>query len=156
MQNAYYAGDWPISAQVILSGPGFGWHSEAGIHILRLIMSGALDRHPGLKLLSGHWGELAAFYLDRLDETLPLAPIGLDRLPSEYYRSQVWLTPSGMYSRHQLDYFLAEVGPERIIWSEDYPYIVRDDVRSFLESAGLPDATAQALAHGNAEALLGV
>ena len=30
------------------SSPAFGWHAEAGIHDLRLILSGALDRHPGL------------------------------------------------------------------------------------------------------------
>jgi predicted TIM-barrel fold metal-dependent hydrolase len=47
---------------------GFWLAAEAGI-LLRIILSGALDRHPGLKLLSGHWGELVAGWLERLDET---------------------------------------------------------------------------------------
>lgn len=138
----------------MFSGPAFGWHAEAGIHILRLILSGALDRHPSLKLLSGHWGELAAFYLERLDETLALVPTQLERLPGDYYRQQVWITPSGMYNENQLHFMMAEVGAERIIYSEDFPYVVRDDVSTFLERAGLSEIDTHAIAHTNAEALL--
>ena len=35
-----------------------------------MILSGALDGHPRLKLLSGHWGEFVAGWLDRLDEVV--------------------------------------------------------------------------------------
>ena len=52
VSTAYYAGNWPAAAHFLFSGPAFGWHAEAGIHVLRLILSGALDRHPSLKLLS--------------------------------------------------------------------------------------------------------
>lgn len=138
----------------MFSGPAFGWHAEAGVHIVRLIVSGALDRHPALKLLSGHWVELAAFYLERLDETLALVPTGLERSPGDYYRQQVWIAPSGMYNQNHLKFMMAELGAEGIIYSEDFPYIVRDDVSSFLEQAGLPDADTHAIAHTNAEALL--
>lgn len=150
----YYAGTWPAAAQIMFSGPMFGWHAEAGIHIVRLILSGALDRHPDLKLLSGHWGELAAFYLERLDETLALVSTNLQRVPGDYYRQQVWITPSGMYNQNQLNFMTAELGAERIIYSEDFPYVVRDNVSTFLENAGLSDADTHAIAHSNAEALL--
>lgn len=66
----YYKGQWPLPIQLMFSGPAFGWHADAGIHVLRLILSGALDRHPGLKLISGHWGELAAFTLNDSTESL--------------------------------------------------------------------------------------
>jgi uncharacterized protein len=154
VSQRYYAGSWPAAVQIMFSGPAFGWHAEAGIHIVRLILSGALDRHPGLKLLSGHWGELAAFYLDRLDETLGLVPAGLERTPGDYYRQQVWITPSGMYSQNQLNFMTAELGAERIVYSEDFPYIVRDDVSTFLEQSGLSEDDTHAIAHANAEALL--
>jgi predicted TIM-barrel fold metal-dependent hydrolase len=68
--TADYTGSWPTSIQFLFSSPAFGWHAEAAIHVLRLILSGALDRHPGLKLLSGHWGELVAGWLDRLDDVV--------------------------------------------------------------------------------------
>jgi predicted TIM-barrel fold metal-dependent hydrolase len=153
VSTAYYAGNWPTAIQFLFSSPAFGWHAEAGIHVVRIILSGALDRHPGLKLLSGHWGELVAGWLERLDETIGWANY-LDRPVSEYYREHVWITPSGLYSQNQLKFFLAEVGSERIIHSEDFPYVVRDNVKEFLEQADLTDDERNAIAHGNAEKLM--
>jgi predicted TIM-barrel fold metal-dependent hydrolase len=132
---------------------GAGWHAEAGIHVLRLILSGALDRHPRLKLLSGHWGEFVAGWLDRLDETIGWANY-LERPVSDYYREHVWATPSGMYSQNQLKFILAEIGAGRIIHSEDFPYVVRDNVSDFLEHADLTDDERHAIAHRNAETVM--
>jgi predicted TIM-barrel fold metal-dependent hydrolase len=121
--------------------------------VLRLILSGALDRHPNLKLLSGHWGELVAGWLDRLDETIGWAEY-LDRPVSEYYREHVWITPSGMYNQNQLRFFVAELGADRIIHSEDFPYVVRDNVSTFLEEADLSNDERTAIAHRNAEKVM--
>ncbi len=154
VSTPYYAGNWPAAAHFLFAGPGFGWHAEAGIHILRLILSGALDRHPNLKLLSGHWGEFVAGWLDRLDEVFGWGSIDSERAPSEYYRSQVWATPAGMYNQNQLNFVVAEIGADRIIHSEDFPYVIRDNVSDFLEQADLTDAQRNAIAHGNAEKVL--
>ena len=153
VSQPYYVGDWPAAQAVMFAGPAFGWHAEAGIHIIRLILSGALDRHPGLKLLSGHWGETMAFWLSRLDETFALVR-NTGRSISDYYRSQVWITPSGMYDRHQFDHAVATLGPSRIVWSEDYPYVQRDNVREFLTGSVLSDDDKHAIGHGNIESLL--
>lgn len=153
VSTAYYAGQWPSAIQFLFSGPAFGWHAEAGIHVLRLILSGAFDRHPNLKILSGHWGEFLAGWLDRLDEVIGWGD-HLDRTPSEYYREHVWATPSGMYNQNQLNFIVSEIGAERIIYSEDFPYVIRDDVTEFLERAQLSDAQRHAIAHGNVESLL--
>jgi predicted TIM-barrel fold metal-dependent hydrolase len=153
VSTPYYAGEWPAALHFLFAGPAFGWHAEAGVHVLRLILSGALDRHPNLKLLSGHWGEFVAGWLDRLDEVVGWAK-QLDRAPSAYYREHVWATPSGMYSQNQLNFVVAEIGADRIIHSEDFPYVIRDDVTNFLEQSQLSDEQRNAIAHGNAEALL--
>ena len=123
-----------------------GWHPRSAAHFC----PGALDRHPSLKLLSGHWGEFVAGWLDRLDEAIGWGT-HLDRTVSEYYREHVWATPSGMYSQNQLQFILAEIGAERIIYSEDFPYIIRDNVSDFLEQAELTDDQRTAIAHRNAE-----
>ena len=154
VSNAYYGGKWPAAVHWLFAGPGFGWHAEAGIHVLRLILSGAFDRHPNLKLLSGHWGEFMAGWLDRLDEMFGTGVTGLEREVSDYYRHHVWATPAGMYSQNQLNFILAEIGAERIIYSEDFPYIVRDNVTEFLEQANLTDEQRHAIAHRNAENVL--
>src|ERR1700739_4298878 len=72
VQQRYYGGIKPeVSAQ--FSVAGWGWHHEAGIHVLRLIMSGAFERFPKLQVISGHWGEMVPFYLQRLDDAMPPA-----------------------------------------------------------------------------------
>jgi uncharacterized protein len=149
----YYSGNWPSSIQFLFSAPTFGWHAEAGIHVLRLILSGALDRYPHLKLLSGHWGELIPGWLDRLDETVGWAG-HFARPVSEYYREHVWITPSGMYSQNQMRFHLAEMGAGRMIHSEDFPYVVRDNVSEFLEQADLTEDERSAIAYRNAEKLM--
>jgi hypothetical protein len=153
ISTPYYAGAWPSAVHFLFAGPAFGWHAEAGIHILRLILSGALERHPNLKLLSGHWGELVAGWLDRVDEVFGWTAF-LSRPPSTFYREQVWATPAGMYSQNQLNYVVAEIGADRIIHSEDFPYVIRDNVSDFLAEADLSDAQRHAIAHGNAESVL--
>lgn len=47
-----------------------GWHSECGLHILRLFAAGLFDKYPKLKIIIGHDGEMLPFMLDR---TLPLS-----------------------------------------------------------------------------------
>ncbi|AWT55029.1 amidohydrolase family protein [Mycolicibacterium smegmatis] len=153
VSNAYYSGNWPGAVQWVFAGPGFGWHAEAGIHVLRMILSGALDRHPNLKLLSGHWGEFVAGWLDRLDEVFAWCQ-HLDRPVSQYYRDHVWITPSGMFNQNRLKFILAELGHERIIYSEDYPYVESGSVSEFLESAELSEDQRASIAHRNAENLL--
>lgn len=64
----------------MLSTWGWGWHIETAIHVLRLILSGAFDRFPGLQLIIGHMGEVLPFMLPRLDHTLPTAITNLQRI----------------------------------------------------------------------------
>jgi hypothetical protein len=66
-----------------------------------------------------------------------------------------------MFNQHQLDHVLAELGAERIIYSEDSltpngttSYVKRDNVAEFLSGASLSGPQMHAIAHGNAEALL--
>ena len=70
VQEPYYGGfNKDVTGRLSLFG--WGWHNEAGIQVIRLILSGALDRFPNLKIISGHWGEMVAFFLQRLDDMLP-------------------------------------------------------------------------------------
>ncbi|WP_275791296.1 amidohydrolase family protein [Pararhizobium gei] len=66
VRDAYYSGLPGEISSYLLSNAGFGWHSETAIHILRLVLSGTLDRNPGLKLIIGHLGELLPMLLNAL------------------------------------------------------------------------------------------
>jgi hypothetical protein len=40
-----------VSAEFVLGA--WGWHNEAGIHVLRLILSGTFEKFPDLQVISG-------------------------------------------------------------------------------------------------------
>jgi predicted TIM-barrel fold metal-dependent hydrolase len=54
VRNAYYD-NLPGNFSFTLALSAWGWHADTAIHTLRLALSGALDRHPGLKISSATW-----------------------------------------------------------------------------------------------------
>lgn len=152
--QGYYTGPWSQAVGYMFASSGFGWHVEAGIQVLRLLMAGIFDEIPGLKVLSGHWGETVPGYLDRIDDQVGMALPGRDRSLAQAYRDQVWVTPSGLFNEGQLQMCLAQMGPDHLIWSEDYPYLPGLQPRLALQDATLDEDVRVKLAHGNAERLL--
>ncbi|SHI76031.1 amidohydrolase family protein [Propionispora hippei] len=153
VQQVYYEGFDPI-VSARLSVFGWGWHAEAGIHLLRLILSGAFDKYPDLQLITGHWGEMVPFFLSRLDDSLPKAITHLQKTISEYFTEHVYVTPSGMFGIPHLLFTMQTVGVDRILFSVDYPYIGNEGARNFLENAPIAQADKEKIAHLNAEKLL--
>ena len=71
---------------------------------------------------------------------------------SDYYKRQVYLSPSGMFTAPQMQLALTEMGADHIMWSEDFPYVQsKNATRAFLTQADLTDAQREAIAHGTAE-----
>jgi uncharacterized protein len=153
VQQPYYGGfDKEVTARLSLYG--WGWHNEAGVQIVRLILSGTLDRHPGLRIISGHWGEMVPFFLQRLDDVLPPVATGLSRSISQTYRDQVFVTPSGLFSLPHFLFVREVLGVDRIMFSVDYPYVTMTGARRWLESLPIDEMELTAIAHGTAEGLL--
>lgn len=150
--GAYYSG---LGDQVdtVLSAYGFGWHLEAGVQVIRMILGGVFDRFPGLKVISGHWGEMVPYWLARLDQMLPPNVTGLSKPVSAYYRSNVWVTPSGIYDADCLEFCLRKMGSDHLLFSTDYPYISESGARPFLENSPLSPQERQKFACENAKAL---
>ncbi len=69
-QYYYKSENWSPVASAMFATAGYGWHLDSGISVVRLIASGLFDKFPKLNLISGHWGELVPFYLNRLDDQL--------------------------------------------------------------------------------------
>lgn len=155
VQQAYFTG---FSAEVNsrLSMFGWGWHHEAGIHLLRLMLSGAFDKYPHLQVISGHWGEMLPFWLQRLDDSLPLAATGLSRTLTRTFQEHVYVTPSGMLTLPHFQFTYALMGAERILFSADYPYQTLDGVKTFIDCLPVNKAEKEAIAFRNAERLLGI
>jgi predicted TIM-barrel fold metal-dependent hydrolase len=152
VRAAYYSGlGDPVDEA--LATHGLGWHYDAGLQLLRLILGGVLDRFPGVQLILGHWGEVVLFYLDRIDRMTGIAD--LPRPVSEYLRRNVFVTPGGVFSQRYLRWACDVIGPDRVMFASDYPYVMVGDggSRRFLDEAELSDTDREKIASGNWETL---
>jgi len=153
VRDAFYGG-LPAGVAGALATNAWGWHAEAGLHALRLVVSGVFDRHPGLKLIIGHCGEMIPFMLDRIDDMMPPAISGLASPVSAYFLRNVWVTTSGMFSLPPTLCALSVFGVDRVLFSVDYPFSPNARGREFLDALPIaPDDKAK-VAGGNAERLL--
>ncbi|WEF26106.1 amidohydrolase family protein [Klebsiella aerogenes] len=148
VRTAYYSGFSP-EVNTAFATYGLGWHYDAGIQFIRLVLSGTFDRLPGLQMILGHWGELVLFYAERVAAMNRVANL---KLPiASYLRENLYVTASGMFLPHFLDRAVAIVGSERILFSTDYPFQYRtgNDARQFLEKCNLNENEKAAFAHSN-------
>lgn len=153
VRDSYYNCKKPdVSARFAASG--WGWHNEVGIHIVHMILNGTFDKYPNLQMITGHWGEFAALFLDRMDEQMPQELTGLEHTISHYYRNHVHITPSGLFTMPLFKCALEMVGADRIMYSVDYPYVGNEGARAFLENAPISQADIEKIAYRNADKLL--
>jgi hypothetical protein len=144
----------PVTA--VLAGPGWGWHIETGVHLIRMILGGVFDRYPRLQVVIGHLGEGIPFMLPRLNRNLPKELTKLDRPFGAYLRENVHYTFGGFNFAATFLNLLLEVGVERIMFSVDHPYGSMAEARAFLQHLPVGEADRERIAHGNAEKLLGL
>ncbi|KAK4162387.1 hypothetical protein QBC43DRAFT_321842 [Cladorrhinum sp. PSN259] len=159
--SSLYEGNFSEGASKSLGASGFGWHSETGLHFLRLFASGLFDRHPKLKIILGHMGEMIPFTLQRI--------VSLSRRWGEFDRDfrkvwdeNVWITTSGVWDLAPLRCVLSEGNTkiERILYAVDYPFQSNEVGKKFLEElegSGLVDREGmEKICYGNAERLFGI
>ncbi|WP_188682877.1 amidohydrolase family protein [Nesterenkonia cremea] len=111
-------------------GSVFGFGADRGLHLLRLIASGAFERFPELTLVVGPLGEALPFWINRIDymhgkqiatgryphmKPLPMKP-------SEYLRRNVWVTTSGLPWTEDVMYVRQKMGADRVMYAMDYPH----------------------------------
>lgn len=152
IQELYYDGLGDrLSARLSLYG--WGWHNEAGIQVLRMILSGVFDRFPKLQVIAGHWGEMVPFFLSRLDQSMPQTVTKLNRTVTETFKQNVYVTPSGIFDYPQLKFCVEVLGADRIIHSVDCPFISNEGAKSFIDNAPISEDDKEKIAHLNAENL---
>jgi uncharacterized protein len=149
-----YAGNYSSAVAGVLATAAWGWHIDTALHVVRLILSGALDRYPGLQVVVGHLGETLPFMLPRLEQSLPTELTHLDRPVSAYLRENVHYTFSGFNWTPAFLDLLLQVGSDRIMFSTDHPYGSMTQARTFLDQVPVSAAGRERIAHGNAERLL--
>lgn len=154
VREAYFDG-LPGNFSFTMALSAWGWHADTAIHVIRLVLSGALERHPRLKLIIGHCGEALPFMLDRIDETTMAQTKALGRRSvKETITEQVWVTTAGFFTMVPFMAALMTFGVDRLMFSVDYPFASNARARAFLDSLPVSPADRAKIAHGNADRLL--
>ncbi len=147
--------------EIGLDGAIYGFAVETGMHLLRIIISGAFDRFPRLRIVVGHLGEALPFWLYRLD-FMHAAMVRANRYervkaiakrPSEYLRENVWITTSGMAWEPAIMFVRKVVGADHVMYAMDYPYQFVPAEVTAMDQLPLSDEEKKAFYQTNAESV---
>ena len=138
-----------------LAGAAFGFGLETATAMMRLVLSGAFDAFPGLKIILGHYGEGLPFLMQRIDhpfvrphikasdpDAVPDLQAGAERVPARQH--------AGHHQRQLLRRARSTARATRWAWTSillgtDYPYEEMDESIAFLEGLGCPRRQGAAL-----------
>jgi len=157
VSDVYYA---PFESALV---PTWGWPVETGTHVLRLICAGVFDRHPDLKIIVGHMGELLPYCFTRLNVGLTMAGWlltpesgnqAMRNNVGHYLRRNVFITSSGVFDVPVFDCARAMLGLDNLMFSVDYPFQDNFAAMEFLRRCDLAPDDKERFAHRTAETLL--
>ena len=124
---------------------------ENTIALTRIVMSGMLDELPDLKLVCPHLGGTLPYMVGRIDHqvlVLKRGPRTLQRAPSEYLK-QIWydiISPLPLAMKFMLEF----VGPDRLLYASDHPWVEPDVIRDAFLSLDVPHDQQTKIFSGNA------
>lgn len=154
------AGNYPDIVNVGLDTFCWGWHSETGVHILRLFASGLFDEYPRLKVIIGHMGEMPPFMLERIISFTKKQWPERKRDLQTVCEQNIYINTSGMFTLAPIACLLRVCKIEHIIYSVDYAFSGNEEGKDFiaeLARSGLcSKEEMDKIAFGNTEDLLGV
>lgn len=105
-------------------------------------------------------GEGLPYWLPRLDinfrrsllrERIKITKI--ERIPSEYIKTNFTMTTSGMSFQPALLCAYLALGADNIVWAADYPYEDTQEAIRFIKDAPMCDSDKEKICHLNAERL---
>lgn len=144
-----------------LDGAIFGFGVEVGLHVLRIIVSGAFDRFPKLKIVIGHTGEGLPFWLYRIDYMHAASVRSqryesmkpLKKKPSDYIRENIYITNSGVAWEPSVMFCHKVLGAEHVLYAMDYPYQFEPDEVKVMDALPMSDLDKKKFFQLNAEKL---
>jgi aminocarboxymuconate-semialdehyde decarboxylase len=128
---------------------------EHTVALSHIIMSGLLDRHPGLGIVAAHGGGFLPFHPARMDHGWRVRPelTTPAEVPSSYLR-RVWFD-SVVYEPALLTTLVERVGVHRVLMGTDFPFDMGvEDPVALVDAADLDDAAKDAIKGANALELL--
>jgi predicted TIM-barrel fold metal-dependent hydrolase len=151
VQRAYYEDyvkDFPMVAR-----PAWGYTVETATTAIRLVLSGAFEKHPKLKIILGHLGETLPFLLWRIDQALK-RPGQKSMSFRDIFSENFYITTSGNFSNPALLCCVMEMSVDHILFAVDWPFVANPPALEWMHSVPLSDADKTKILCGNAKRLL--
>ena len=125
---------------------------EVSVAASRLVFSGLMERHPGLKVVMSHTGGALPYQSGRMDKNGKNAK--LPRPPSTYMRRMFTdtVSPHSMGIKFAIEYY----GADRVMYGSDYPCWDPATALALIEEIGLPEADQEKILYHNACQILGL
>lgn len=144
-----YLADFPLLAR-----PAWGYTVETATTAIRLVLSGVFERHPNLKIILGHLGELLPYQLWRIDQAL--SRVGQKPLSfRSIFTNNFWVTTSGFFSTPALLCCAMELGIDRVLFAIDWPFVADSAPGvQWMQNVPLSAEDRAKILNGNAKRLL--
>ncbi len=133
---------------------GLGLMFDTTIALTRIILSGILDEHPQLKLVCPHVGGALPYLIGRIDHqvtVLKRVSLNLKQRPSDYLRNIFFDAVNALPT--VIRFGLDVVGPERMLYSSDHPWVEPQLIIDSIRSLKLPVEQEELIFRGNARRL---
>lgn len=125
---------------------------DSSMAIMRLILSGTLDRYPKLKILHFHAGGVLPFAAGRLDKNASIP--GIEQQPTAYLK-RMWVDtamPHSLTIGMAIDFY----GADRVFYGSDNPCWNPQGALTATEALDLDENVMDAVMFENAERVLGL
>jgi predicted TIM-barrel fold metal-dependent hydrolase len=119
--------------------PMVGLMMDTSIAMLRLILSGTLERHPNLLLVHPHCGGVLPYLMPRVEEQTEVKRRGREHIrkpPGDYYRN-VYLdivSPSAQAMQYAYDFSR----PDRLLFGSDHPWVTIEAILEHFDRLTIP------------------
>jgi aminocarboxymuconate-semialdehyde decarboxylase len=122
---------------------------DTSVTVLRLIFSGILERHPGLKVVHTHGGGLLPYQAGRIDKNTRVPVLSVR--PSEYLKRMYVDTvcPQELTVETAVKFY----GERHVMYGTDYPCWHPAPAIKVLQNADLSAEQRELILHANAEAV---
>jgi len=121
--------------------PMIGIMMDSTIAMLRLILSGTLERHPDLLVVHPHCGGALPYLMPRVEEQTEVKRRGREHIrkaPGEYYRN-VYLdlvSPSAQAMQYAYEFSRRD----RLLFGSDHPWVKIEAILAHFNRVQLPEA----------------
>ena len=122
VRKAYYEG-FSKNINFGLSTFAWGWHYEVAVHVMRLAVSGAMDKYPKLNFIMSHGGGFIPYQGARWVhgwEVRPEPKVNIKHSPAPYLDRFIYDTI--LHAKAPAEWLISQVGANRVLLGSDYPY----------------------------------